>query len=288
MANDVIFFWTDQLHSSQSTPILTASSTQLGYASEFAREADLFRAWKPVDSASTDEWLKADGGSLGWMGAVGTTAYVAVSYDARGSNQSMLTLQTHSLDDGTFTGGTLTTVASHTMATDKIACWYTTFVLPNPTKRYYRLIQKGTDRIGGSVTAKIFDWAMFRSSDVLSFVRDFPGHSESGYPLNSLFRVSQMQGSGGLVIANKFAAPGYDFTISIKPASDAVFKTIRDQFDAIGGWQRAIYVSKTGIPNSTLGTQDFFLCRLSQDWSSSRRYLNQSEMLIPMRTEPWL
>lgn len=284
MANDLIFFWNDRLHSSQATPILSASSTAGGYAPEFVREAELERAWKPNDSASTDEWLKVDGGSTTWLGNGSATAYFAVAYDARGSNQTIFRLQTGTTDDGAFAAPNDAT--THTLNTSKVTCWYTSFSIPSTAKRWYRLLQKGTDRSGGNVTAKILGWSLFQAGDITSFVRDFPGHSESAYPLNSVIRASRMQRAGAGITANKFAAPGYDFTISVHPANDTLFTTIRDQFDAIGGWQRAIYVLKTGIPNAALA--DFFMCRLAQDWSSSRKYLNQSDMLIPMTTEPWL
>lgn len=283
---DTIFFWNDRMHVSQTTPVLTASTTQSGYAPEYVRQADLFYAWKPSDSASTDEWLKIDGGTTTWLGNATTTAYFAVAYDARSSNQNSIQLQSHSLDDGTFTGGTLTDQVTHTFDKTKITCFYSSFAIPSTAKRYYRLIQKGANRSGGNVTAKILYWAMFQTNDITSIQRDFPAHAESSYPIDSSYMVSRMQGAGGANINNKFAAPGYEFKVSMSPALDTLFKTIRDQFEGIGGWQRAIFLQKTGIPNAALS--DFFLVRLKDNWKSDRSYQDQSEVSIPMKTEPWL
>lgn len=266
---------------------MSASTVANGYAIDNAREADLQLAWKPADSASTDEWLKVDGGSVGWMGSPAATAYFAVAYDARGSNQDFITLQTHSLDDGTFVGGSLEN-AFAPVALNKtgVICWYTAFAVHNPVRRYYRLIQKGTDRSGGSVTAKILSWAMFQPSDVTFMGIDFPAQSEGEYDLDPVYRTALLRGGGGMIYSNSFASPGESFRTTFKQGKDALYQKVRDQFSAIGGPARAIYVQKEGLSNPVLGS--FFMCRLDAEWwKSHRRYRNQSDLSIPMVTESW-
>src|SRR5436853_6721744 len=99
VAVDVMFFLDDQFHISKSDVIFSASSTQNGYAIDNAREADLQRPYKPIDSG-VDEWLKADAGTTAKLGATGATAYFAVAYDSRLAQQTTSVIQYGTTDDG--------------------------------------------------------------------------------------------------------------------------------------------------------------------------------------------
>lgn len=281
MAADTVLFWNNKLHSSQLTRVITASSIASGFALENAREADLVSAWKPNDSASTDEWLKADGAATNFLGTGPALAFVAVAYDARNSNQNVLTLQTDNADTGAFAA--TTPVWAHTMDKTAMGMAFTSFASPN--KRWYRLAQLGTDRSAGNVTAKIFYWAMFAVTDITQVSTDFPGDSESTYGMRPIFRVSREETVADVSMLNQYAAHGMDFDVSLDPISDAMWALIRDQLYSIGGPLTAIFLQKEGIKNPAQA--NFSLCRMvDQKWSSERRFLGTYHGIkIPFVTE---
>lgn len=279
---DTILFWNNKLHSSQLTRVITASSIAQGFAVENVREADLVSAWKPNDSASTTEWLKADGATTGWLGAGPALCFAAIAYDARGSNQNVLTLQTDSVDDGAF-GGTLTPQWTHTMDKTALGQAFVAFTCPN--KRWFRLTQLGTDRSGGSVTAKIHYWGMYALTDITQLATDFPGDSEAAYGMRPIFRVSREQTVGDVSMLNQYASHGMDFDISLDPVSDAMWQVIRDQLYSIGGPLTALFIQKEGIKNPAQAS--FALSRMvEQKWTSERRFLGSYHQIkIPFVTE---
>ena len=290
-AADLMIFWNDRQHITQTTRVMTASSTAAGYAIDNAREADLARAWKPSDSASTTEWLKVDGGSTLWLGSGSNTVFVAVAYDARGANQNVIRLQTDSVDDGAF-GGTLTDQWTHTLLKDKVNCSWSSFV--SPSKRWYRLAQLGTDRSGGNVTAKILYWAMYTKvtagsldGDILQMSVDYPGDSEARYQIAQRNRVGRVETAGGIVATNKWATTGQEFSVTFEPASDTLWASIRRHLSDNDGQHRGMFVQKEGLENSALS--NFFLCRLlSAEWGASREYLGNYNVALQFRTESWL
>ncbi len=284
MPADLTFFWNDRMHISQ-TRTVTASSTASGYAVDNVREADLVKAHKPADSVSTDEWLKVDGGNTLWLGTTGATCFFAVAYDARGVNQNVFRLQTDSLDDGTF-GGTQTDVVTHTLDKTAVGLFYASFT--SPQKRWYRLLQKGTDRSGGNVTAKVYYWAMYAAADVTIMSTGFPGDGEGSYSFEDDYRVGVSRTLGGVTLVTRRAAPGQRFTVGFNPASITLWKKLRDQLEGtVGGPERAIFIQKEGLRNAAL--VNFGLCRIERNWSASVQYVDTYETgPLSFTTEPWL
>jgi len=282
---DAILFLDDLMHLDYTTRVLSASSTQAGYSLDNMREADLQRAWKPADSAA-DEWAHVDSGDVTWLGASGNTVWAAIAYDSRLADQTKVWLQSAAVDDGAFASPT--DLASWTISGANaldVNCRYLTFTVPTPQKRHYRLIQKVAERGGLTRTARIFSWAMF--STQLSIPVAMAGASESGYDIAQVDTASVILTAAGAQVGNRYARGAQKFQLKIEPATEAVWKTLRDGFQANGGLVRAIYVQKTGLRNPDMN--DFFLCQAtSAERNASVHYRGYYDITMEFRTVAWI
>jgi len=289
MAADLIFFFNDRGHITQTTPILTASNTAPGYAVDNARMASLATAWKPPDSAAVDEYLMFDGGSTGWLGTTtpGDKIYSCVAYDARGAVQGQLEVRQDGADNpaGTF----VTSRAVYTLNKSEISCQWATFPLSNPARRYYRLYQfagAGGRSAGNTITAKVLYWAMFGPADVMEQSVDFPAQAEGPYTIRQTDRVGVIRTAGGVPLTNIYARTGQRFTVGFRPGQDTLFAEITNQLFAVSGRARAIFIQKEGIRNPAQA--NFFLARLTDDWTGSLSYRTNYEMSLEFETEAWV
>lgn len=289
MATDILMLINGRLHLSVPTTVITASSTQPGYAIDNAREVDLVQAWKGPDSTTNDEYLQADGGSIGFLGAQGATAWAALSYDTRSLDQDVINLNTDAADDPAMP--TQSTRAAWTLnkTANAMTCELKTFVITTPAKRYYRLYQPGGARseTTGTRTARVMNWDLYSAADIISVPLINPGNSEAAYAISQIGRVASMRTVAGFPRTNRWAKVGYEFEINFGPASDTLWQSVRDQFDAIGGNHRAIYVAKEGLKNAAQA--NFFMCRLaSPDWDASLRYRGNYDVRLRFETEVWI
>lgn len=291
MAADLYIFFNDRLTIANPSVALTASSTATGgYAMDNVRRADLMTAWKGNDSTTTDEWLSVDGGSTGWLGSAGQTAFSVIAYDNRGADQDTIKLQYGATDDGAYASPT--TVATWTISSFKseITMEWKTFAIPGTAKRYYRIIQFGNERTEatGSITPKILSWSMFNADGVLRLGVDYPGEGEAPYAIRSEFKSVEARTAGGLRLFNKYAQPGQRFGISFQPGRDTFWATaLRDRLVDNGAGTRAFFVQKEGLRNSALS--NFFLCRLvNLEMVATRPYFDQYMIDTEWETEPWL
>lgn len=285
MATDILMLINGRLHLSVPTTVITASSTQPGYAIDYAREVDLVSAWKPNDTAG-DEYLQADGGSIGFLGTQGAFAWAAASYDGRVANQNAFNIMSNANDDAGWTGAQ-NTLWGPTLDKTRTSCMFQAFTIPTPAKRFYRLSQLAINRSGGNAMARVMNWDLYSAADKISVPVDYPGNSEAAYTISQIGRVASMRTVAGFPRTNRWAKVGYEFEINFGPASDTLWQSVRDQFDAIGGNHRAIYVAKEGLKNAAQA--NFFMCRLaSPDWDASLRYRGNYDVRLRFETEVWI
>jgi hypothetical protein len=288
VAADLIFFFNDRGHISQATSILTASNTAPGYAVNNARMADLGSAWKPPDSAATDEYLMFDGGVTTWLGSTpGDKVYTCVAYDARNAVQGLLSVQQDNADNPA--GAFATNRASFTLNKTEVSCQWATFPLSNPARRYYRLYQyagSGGRSAGNTTTAKILYWAMFGAADVMEQSLDFPANAEGPYTIRQTDRVGMIRTAGAVPLSNIYARTGQRFTVGFRPGQDTLFAEITNQLFAVSGRARAIFIQKEGVRNPAQA--NFFLARLTEDWTGSLSYRTNYEMSLEFETEAWV
>lgn len=160
MPADLWIAFNNRMHYSESAVISLASSTAGGYAKENVQQDNLASAWKPVDPTTSDELIRVDGGSTGWLGAATDTAFWAVAFDLRGAAQNGIRLSYYT-DESLFTG--LTTVSNFS-SQDKtgIHCGLNSFTIPGTAKRYYAFTQLNADRGGGNTTGKLLYCRRYR------------------------------------------------------------------------------------------------------------------------------
>lgn len=290
MAADLIFFFNDRGHITQTAPTLTASNTAPGYAVNNARIASLASAWKPPDSAAVDEYLMFDGGSTGWLGTTtpGDKLYTCVAYDARGAVQTRFDLNQDTADNPAGTFGT-NRISFTPLNKSEVSCVWGTFPLSNPAKRYYRLYQfasSGGRSAGNTITAKVLYWAMFGPADVMEQSVDFPANAEGPYTIRQTDRVGMIRTAGGVPLSNIYARTGQRFTVGFRPGQDTLFAEITNQLFAVSGRARAIFIQKEGIRNPAQA--NVFLARLTDDWTGSLSYRTNYEMSLEFETEAWV
>jgi hypothetical protein len=288
MAVDLVLFLDDRNHITVSTSTFTASSTAASYAIDNAREADLVRAWKPDNSAATNEHLTVDGGSTTWVGAGLAKAYCAISYDARGANQTAIELMTDSGDSagGSFLQSKLT---FSSLNTSEVSCAWGSFTISSTAKRYYRLWQFAVSgrSAGNEVTAKVLSWAMFSATGAIELSLSHPSVAVSPYLIRQNSRVGSVRTAGGVQLTNVYARTGQRFTVVFNSATVALWEELRDRIRAVEGMNRALYIQKEGLSNG--GTSNFFMCRLvGADWVASRRNVGSYEVEMEFETEPWV
>lgn len=290
MAADLYIFMNDRLHISNASVSLTASATAAGYAIDNVRRDDLMTAWKGNDGTTNDEWLQVDGGSAGWIGSAGQTAFSVIAYDNRGADQDSINLNTDNADSASMSAQA--TQATWTVSTFKagITMEWKSWTIQTPAKRYYRLLQPGGARseAAGTITTKILCWSMFNADGVLRLGMDYPAEGEAPYTIVTQFKNGTATTAGGLRLYNKYAEPGHRFTISFQPARDTLWSTVwRDRLITYGGGTRAFFVQKEGLRNEA--QSNFFLCRLTgSEVVASRPLQDQYTIETEWVTEPWL
>src|SRR3990172_3346764 len=194
-AVDLKAFFDDAMHATKTAVTLTASSTDSGYNKENVRQADLVRAWKPVDSA-TDEYLQVDGVTTGWLGTASTAVAICIAYDARGADQTTIRVRYDTADNPAGSFGV--NFVSFTVNTSQVCCDYVETIVPGTAKRYYRLVQLNSERGGGTKCAKILSWAMYARTGYLIQTADYPGDSLDPYQLTHFYRVAEAVTASGL------------------------------------------------------------------------------------------
>ena len=88
-------------------------------------------------------------GSATGLGAAALSAWFLVAYDARGANQTALTIKSDAADNpaGTFAN----TEGVITMGSTEISGDWFAFTIRTSGRRYYRLYQLNADRGGGHI-----------------------------------------------------------------------------------------------------------------------------------------
>lgn len=293
MPADLYLFFNDRLNIANPIPVITASSTDPGYSINNVREADLVKAWKGNDSTTVNEWLSADGGSIGWLGAGGQSAYAVLAYDTRVAHQDTVKLQYATVDDGAYAAPqTLATWNVKTPNNTEVTMEWKSFVIPGTAgaeKRYYRIIQFGNERAEatGMVTATIFNWGMFNAGDVIRLSLDYPTEGETPYDIATQFGYGYARTAGKYPLFSKYAAPGQRFQVNFKPMRDTFWMAVRDKLRAYEGPARAMYVQKEGLNN--LAQSNFFMCRLvGLEFRASRLYVDQYLVSMEFETESWV
>ncbi len=280
-----IYFIDDRCHIDVATTIFTSSSTASGYAVDNTRETDLVKPWKPNDGTA-DEWLKADGGSAGWLGGGFATIACCVAYDARAADQNIVRLQVGVVDDGAF--ATPADFAVFTLNKTRVACDYSIFTGPGaPGRRYWRLAQLNSDRSGGTRPAKILNLALFQIGGIVriggtEYPKDTPGESD----IQESYQVAMARTAGGVPISNKYSETGQRVMVRYSPATDAMQTALRDLLFLSAGSNRNIYAQLDGLSNPPKA--DFFMVRLLENWTSSRRFVGQLETTLSWHTAQWL
>lgn len=291
MSADLIIFWNDRLNILNTAVTLTASSTQSGYSINNVRYADLVLPWKGNDSTTTDEWLKSDGTTTGWLGTAADTAFSIIAYDNRNAHQDTVKLQYDTADNTSFSSpSTLATWTVGTPNNTEVTMEWKQFTIPTPAKRYYRIVEFGNERTeaAGTVTTKVFAWGMFNATDVLRLSVDYSKEGESPYDISTNFRYGTVATAGGVQIFNKVAQPAQTFSVVFRPGTDTFWATaIKNRLRSLEGPARAFFIQKEGINN--LALSNFFLCRLvGLDFNSSRPYQDQYMFEMKFVTEPWI
>src|SRR5690349_12799765 len=155
----------DKFHSSQTAPsVYGVSSTANGYNREAVRDTSWLQAWKASDGTG-DEYIQIDGGSAGWLGTTGgDTITVAIAYDARGCDQTLIKINQDAADNPA--GAFATIKGTFTVNTASPNADYLTFLLTGGGKRYYRINLFNADRGGGTKVVPIYAIAFFTSSEI--------------------------------------------------------------------------------------------------------------------------
>jgi hypothetical protein len=275
----------DQMHSTKTgVSFYAVSSTEYGYSAENVRDTNMTNAWKPANGTA-DEYLTLDGGSAGWLGSVaGTVITVALAYDASGADQTLVRVLTDTADSPT--GGFTQIKATFTVNAGGRTSDYVTLTIPTGGKRYYRLAQTNADRGGGTKTAKIFAWSMFRPADLFNLETDYTSDHPGPGRYTQFDTVALMKLMGGGIATNREASGGQEFEVFFDEATKELWERLRDWHFYIGGSLRAFFVQYEGLRN--YAKANFSMVRFADEsWSSTRRLMDQYGTPIRLRTEEW-
>lgn len=283
MAVETIFFLDDKMHAwNASVFIDSASSTAAGYSIEAVRDTTFSSGWKPNDGTS-DEYVMVDGAAAGWLGTSGTV-YVAVAYDARGADQGALALTVSSADTPV---GTFSTVVANfgPLSPSYPSVEWTSFTVPGSGKRYYRLYQPNANRGGGTKTAIIHSWAMFKATGILNVDAGYAGGNVSPHKTDLIDEVRRIDVPGGFIHAQAVSRVRNDLEVHIRRASKALWTDLVDRIHLAGAGARAFYLQYEGLRNPVQA--NFGMVRLAgMRWMSQRPLPDTFEVSIPVTAEP--
>jgi len=282
MAVEAYLFMDDQFHSSNTTAEVDGytGSNENGWAGENVREAEFGTGWKPANDTS-DHAIRLDFNNTTTLGAAGTTAYVAIAYDARLAEQTTIWLQYDSADSSGFAGATL--AVAFTVDTTRPLCQWSSFTVPTPAKRYWRLMERNADRGGGTRTIPIFNWAMYSAAGVYRIGTDYATDTTGPGALNQVHQIQAVMGATNVRHTNMIARPQQEFEITFRPASLALWQDLRDAVYDLDGPKRAFYVRFAGLRNPV---QEFFMVRMvNERVSTFHKQADQYDVTINLVTE---
>jgi len=283
MPAQTILFLGDKLHKSQSAAsIYSVSSTANGFNSEMVRDTAWTGAWKPSDGTS-DEYIQIDGGSAGWLGSVGETAYIAIAYDARGADQTTILVYQDVADSPV--GAFVTSRATFTLDTTAPCVDYVSFPVSTGGRQYYRLTQLNAARGGGTKTVPIYAAACFSATEAYVIDTDYPGHEVGPGGMDSVSQVGIMDTAGGLTYANANGRTFQEFDLTFTSANVTLWSALRDALAAQDGPSRCFWAQYAGLRNPAKA--DFQMVRqVGMRWSASREYPDEYDTIIRVRSEP--
>lgn len=290
MAVETFFFFDDLVHYS-NTALSIAAGASAGsatdpngdYDDQYPRDTNLFRSWKPPDGTA-DNWLQVDGGSTTWIGATpGLTQYWIIAYDARGADQTNMTIQQDTADNpaGSFT--TQRSLISFQTAAPGIVV--VSFPISSPTKRYYRLLQANANRGGGTKTAKIMGVSAFAAATVARVQTDYKEATGPG-EIQAIAKVGAAESRGGFMVTNKWGSSVQEVELNFNPLLPALWTLLRDKFMDLGR-SRSFYLQMCGLQNAhdSVTNTEAALCRVTKDFSTDRKYADNYSASIKVVTE---
>lgn len=285
---DTYLFFNDRLHETYTTSSVTCLNSahiQNGYSPYNVRQTDMFNAWKPPDQNTSDEKLDINGGSTGWLGAIGETYYICVAYDGRGADQTTLSWRYYPADDGALA----TTEISFLMDTTRPACGFGSATIRSnagaPMRRY-ELCQALGLRGGGTKTAKVFALTAHNASDVYRVRTDFPGETTAPGRLALNFRAGLYEPLGGAIWTNRNGVPSQEFDLVFAPAGVTYWKALRDRLYALDNNKRAFFIQFEGLRNTHAATPNFFMVRVKGvNWTSYRPFQDVYRISVTLQTE---
>lgn len=272
MPAQTIFFVGDKLHHSQAAvSVHSVSSTASGYNKEAVRDTNWLQAWKPSDGTA-DEYIQIDGGSAGWLGTTGgAPIHVAIAYDARGCDQTLIKIVEDSADNpaGTFVVNKDTFA---TLNTSRPCEDYVDFLLSGGGKRYYRIYQYNADRGGGTKTVPIYAIAFFTAAQVYVMDTEYVGNSPAPGDYNMGSHVGRGETAGGMAQTNRNGAEFEEFEVNMARATAALWDALRAHWTGWhGGPARPYWLQYDGLINPAKA--DFAMVR--QLTMTSRRIPKQ-------------
>jgi len=263
---DPQFYHRNKVHISRTATVLTASSTDVGYAIDNSREDGLGAGWKPINGTS-DQWLQADLGDTTQLGSAAGAAYFAVAYDARGCDQTKFTLQYDSADNPAFSSPVdVNNLTLQTASTSLVNCDLLSFSVPTPAKRYYRIMQKNSDRGGGTKVATILYWGLFPRSTCIFFGigQDFTSDTISQYKISDIEQSGVARTAGNVPLLNQYAKRATSVQLTFDHATQAFWDRWRSDWDTNSNAetpQQAVFCTLQGLYN--IARPGFFLCRMA-------------------------
>jgi hypothetical protein len=281
-----MLFLEDQLHSSvDGAEIEAASNTHKGNMHN-VRDANYLTFWKPLDDLVTNAAVRADFQDGTVIAQADETFYAAVAYDPRNTDQTTIIVQYDATDNPSFVGATsygIFTVNSAHLPT----CQWMPLVMPNPAKRYWRLMQRVTDRSGAGRTIPIFYWAMMGPAHVVDLDTEGnkPGPGAGAHGFVGSAGISE--GPAASAIANDVGYSRQRFDVTVRPANTTLFEKIRDGLKTGDLMNRAIFVQFEGLRNDA--EPNFQLCRVDTPrLETARGLIEKYEITIPLITEAFV
>jgi len=277
--SETILLLYDQLHITNTTPVVTASSTANGYNLSASRRPSWASAWKPADGTA-DEYLMVDGGSAGWLGTTGgTTIYYAVAVDARLCDQGQIQISQDTASGGTFA----TKRAGFVLDKRGPTVHYGTFPLSTSGRQFYRIEQNNALRNAGTKTCRVFGWSFYRPADVVRIGID-NGDMTAPTKLAGQDAVGTFRALSGHVSTNRNGGSSQRFELRFSPGDRVLWQQLLTYFLTVGGAARPFYVVFEGLRN--LAVDGVQLCRLDADrWDASRVVKDEYDMTLPLVTE---
>lgn len=281
MPAETILFLDDQMHISKTAVTMgAASSTDGGYHASNVRDTNYATAWKPVNGTADEHPGTIDGGSTGWLGSL---AYVAIAYDARGADQNEIELRVDVSDNpaGTFA----TNKATFTLNKTRPTCDYA-LIASTGNKRYYRLYQLNADRGGGTIPAKVYAWTMFRESDVYNVDVTYVQDALAPGSLGLRSKVARLETAGGIGFTNRYGSTDQDFELNFDRATLAWWTALRDKFFGLDNDHRAFFLQMEGLRGDAKANFAMVRQRGGQ-WTSQRPFVDQYDTGIQVASEPF-